>query len=515
MFRIPYFTKVALVLFVALITFGGIAVTLFLVFNQYNEQQITQTLHASLAQKIINDNPGLQSGEITSENLEHAFHNMMILGPSFEFYFLSETGQVETFAKNENPVLRHSVPIQPIKDFLSQQSPFPIKAIDPRAQKGEKVFSVAPVRVNDTIKGYLFIVIGGKQYEGVFAHFNDRHQLKLVALVLLLGLLFSFMIAMLALIKIFKPLRRLNEDMQRFNQEGLESSMIRLYPWPKDSTDDVEQLGHIFNQLLIRLKNQYTKIKSADEMRRELVSYVSHDLRTPLTALKGYLETWLLKNNNAHFIDTRIIERDLIEGALNNAKQMEKLVEQLFELAHLEGEQVKLNHEVIPVAELAQDVIQKLSLEASKSNITLDITPKDPSILVKADIQKLERALTNLIENAIRHTDTGGKIQIKFELQDTTVSIEVEDNGCGIPEDEISQVFEPHFRASNSHLSASGIGKGLGGLGLAITQRIIQLHGSQIEVLSEVGKGSAFKFKLPQDHYEQCILTHSTHRRAG
>ena len=225
-------------------------------------------------------------------------------------------------------------------------------------------------------------------------------------------------------------------------------------------------------------------------MRRELISYVSHDLRTPLASLQGYLETWHLKNKEL----TAQEGEDLINVAMKNAQHMSRLIEQLFELAHLDSETVTLNTEPLGIAEFAQDVLQKMALEASKKQVTLDIEPKDPSIMVMANIEKLENVFTNLIDNALRHCEAGDSIKIQIMPSSMTghLNVSVKDTGLGIAEQDLPLIFDAHFRASNS---VRGKGRN-SGLGLAISKRIIELHGSELKVTSTLGKGTQFSFDL-------------------
>ena len=141
---------------------------------------------------------------------------------------------------------------------------------------------------------------------------------------------------------------------------------------------------------------------------------------------------------------------------------------------------------------MAQDVLQKLSIDAQRKHITLTVEPKDPSIRVNADIEKLERVFTNLVDNAVRHCDEGDQVSIDLHVADGNVAVSVRDTGTGIPSADIDRLFEPHFRARNS-VKGKGVNSGLG---LAITQRILQLHGTEIGVKSILNEGTEFCFQL-------------------
>ena len=143
----------------------------------------------------------------------------------------------------------------------------------------------------------------------------------------------------------------------------------------------------------------------------------------------------------------------------------------MFELAHLDSENVQVNKEKFAIAELVQDVLFKFALHAKEKNISLDVDPKDSSILVFGDIEKLERAFTNLIENAIRHTNRGGRVLVKLSESGRFINVEVSDTGIGIPEGDIPHIFEPHFKAGNSVRENTAHG----GLGASNYEKIVKL----------------------------------------
>ncbi|MDE2430718.1 MAG: ATP-binding protein, partial [Burkholderiales bacterium] len=175
--------------------------------------------------------------------------------------------------------------------------------------------------------------------------------------------------------------------------------------------------------------------------------------------------------------------------------QLSTLVDQLVELARLEGGVETLRPEPIAIAELAQDVLSKFALRAREQDVHLQVTPQDASLMINADIGKLERVLTNLIDNSLRHTPRGGTISIELSRSrdNAILLITVRDTGSGIASEELERIFEPNFRGKN-HGNDNMVHLGLG---LAIVRRLLELHESSIQVTSQPGMGSAFNFGLP------------------
>ncbi|PCI45316.1 MAG: two-component sensor histidine kinase [Moraxellaceae bacterium] len=456
--------------------------------TQEYRNEVEQKLHLQLAAHIVEGNQLLKNGAIDQVALKKAFHSMMVLGPSFEFYIIGPQGEVKTYSADPNKIKRQRVSLGPIKTILSGGQNLPILGDDPRSISRQKIFSVAAITDNDRLVGYLYIIIGGEIYDGIMDLLGKSHIVKLSLWGVASSLIFGLVVILLLFSLLTRPLRRLSDDMQDFRKNGFAQGSLPTTEWNHNSADEIHRLGATFSEMAHTLKMQYQKVKDIDELRRELISYVSHDLRTPLTSLQGYLETW--QYNKDQLDDQE--EEELIGIALKNAKQISRLVEQLFELAHLDGDNVQLDIEPVPIAELAQDVLQKLSIDAHRKNITLTIEPKDPSIRVKADIEKLERVFTNLVDNAVRHCNEGDQVSIELQVSDENVAISVRDTGVGIPDADLEHLFEPHFRASNS-VKGKGVNSGLG---LAITQRILQLHGTEIGVKSILGEGTEFCFQL-------------------
>ncbi|MFT7184868.1 MAG: signal transduction histidine kinase [Pseudohongiellaceae bacterium] len=483
-----FYSKLALGL---LLSFSLIALLLTALVEQLTtnyQSEVEQKLHLELAEHIVQDDKLLKNGKVDRDALEHTFHSMMILGPSFELYVVTPQGQVTTYSADDDKIKRMQVDLKPIKEFLSSKRNLPIVGDDPRSEYRQKIFSVAEIIDDGELVAYLYIIIGGEIYDGVVDLLQNSHIIKLSFWGFIATLFFSLVVVLLLFAMLTRPIRRLATDMKLFRADGFEKGNMPDSEWDENSTDEIHRLGATFNEMASTLKEQYEKVRTTDELRRELISYVSHDLRTPLAALQGYLETWQLKKDKISESESA----ELIQIAANNAQHISSLVEQLFELAHLDSENASLILEPVSIAELAQDVIQKLALEANKKSLTLDVVPKDPALLVLANTEKMERVFTNLLENAIRHCELGGVVTIKMTVVASKLKISIKDDGCGIPPADLSHVFEAHYRAVNS---AQGT-RTNSGLGLAITRRIIELHQSKISVKSELGVGSTFDFEL-------------------
>jgi signal transduction histidine kinase len=231
-----------------------------------------------------------------------------------------------------------------------------------------------------------------------------------------------------------------------------------------------------------RIASQWSELSAQDQRRRELVANISHDLRTPLTSLHGYLETLRVKADRL----SRADQERYLDVALGQSRKVNRLAQELFELARLEHGGVKPARERFSLPELLQDVVQKFELpaQARSQRLLMEIAPELPP--VAGDIGMIERVLTNLLDNAIRHTPTGGIIRVQLRRESDAVRVQVADNGPGVPEPLRQGLFERPRMAAGPR---SG-----GGLGLLIVRRILQLHGSDIRLVEGAGQGAVFEF---------------------
>jgi signal transduction histidine kinase len=188
--------------------------------------------------------------------------------------------------------------------------------------------------------------------------------------------------------------------------------------------------------------------------------------------------------------------REYLEIALQHAKRLGRLVSDLFELAKLDAMNEPMERERMPIGELVQDIAQKYRLPAEERGVSFSADLGGELLWILADVGLIERALENVLDNALRYTPAGGKIDIRLEPFDQWLRIEVHDTGPGIAPSELPLVFDRFHRAQSPEGGSERSGAGLG---LAIAKRAVELHGGNIHCESTVGEGTTFRFELPAD----------------
>lgn len=345
---------------------------------------------------------------------------------------------------------RERVDLAPVHRLL-EGGTLPILGDDPRSTEGRKVFSAAPLRVNGKEVGFIYVVLQGEAHDQLVAQGSANSVLSTALWSIGLVALLCLVAGLVAFALITRPLRRLTEEVAGFDIHGTPGPAGPQPGAAQDSRDEIAVLDAAYRRMVARIGEQWRALTRQDQERRELIANVSHDLRTPLSSLHGYLETLLLKDA---VLDTT--ERRRYLGiALAQSQKVGELAQSLFELARLEYGFVQPEPEPFSMPDLVQDVFQKFELRAEARQVALraDFPARLP--VVQADLGMIERVLGNLLDNALRHTPEGGSIQVALAAAGNAVEVTVADTGPGIPADLREGLFERPFTVGGAAAAAA------------------------------------------------------------
>jgi signal transduction histidine kinase len=456
--------------------------------SKMHELEVVQGLSRDLAQHIAHDTVLMDSNGLMPGAVRELFSKLMLVNPSVEVYLLDTEGRIVGNAAPEGHLRREKVDLVPVQRLLADQ-PLPILGDDPRSVDGRKVFSAAPLKVNGKPAGYLYVVLLSEEHDRFAERGATSAALNTALLSIGLVALLCLIAGLTAFNLITRPLRRLTDTVSRFDIDGAPQ------PLPGPSTavdksadpDEIAVLDATFRQMQNRLGEQWRSLTRQDQERRELVANISHDLRTPLASLHGYLETLSLKDATLSAED----RRRYLGIALDQSRKVGGLAQSLLELVRLEHGFVQPVLERFSLIDLLQDIFQKFELAAEARHIELKASfmPNLPTVC--ADLGLIERVLTNLVDNALRHTPQGGEIAFDLKPRDALVEVTVSDTGPGIAPELREGLFLRPFNIGGARRD--------GGLGLRIVHRILQLHGRDIQLIEVTGRGATFRFTLPTD----------------
>ena len=482
--------KLALALFTLLLVLAVLFIGLTTWLLRAHDLEVRQRANTALADNVARSALLMLDGKTSDEALMECFKELVRLNPDIEAYLVSPDGHIITSSSSD--LVRSELSLGPIRAFLAG-APLPIYGDDPQQTDGRIVFSAAPLPDEQTPRAYLYLALqrdaGVTPWEmvGQIAQGSLAARFALWTTALVCAV--TFLLGVGLFLFLTRRLRRLTRVVERY-QPGV------ALPAPTSAgplSDEVDRLGSVFSQMTYTIEAQLRELKEADLQRRELITNVSHDLRTPLTSLRGYLETLQLKNGTL-----TLAEQERFLGvALRQSERLGVLIHELFELAKLDSGQVTPQREPFSLAELAQDVLAEFRLQAEAKGVRLEFEP-ERDVLVRGDVALLERVLANLLDNAVRHTPTGGTVALSLEsvssAAGSAVQTFVADTGEGISARDLPHIFERYYRPPEGHTgSCEGSGAGLG---LAIAKRILELHDSHFEVRSVLGQGTVFSFQL-------------------
>lgn len=477
------FLKISAVFFVLLAVIGIVYVYITIDYSNKYSDEVNQRINHNTAKNIVENSTNFYNGEVIKPALEEMFHHVRAINPGLEVYLLDTAGKIIAWYPPEKKILLHSVNLEPVLKFIGDNAIKCIKGDDPLNPGEQKVFSASPLTMNNMLYAYIYVVLAGQQYNAASDSLFSSYILQLSARTMLISIIATFLIGLLIIRVITKNYSKILSVMQQFKQGDL-SARIKV-----QSTGDEKQLAEMFNEMADILTSNIDKLKEVENLRRELIANVSHDLRTPIAIIRGYVETLQMKEETIS-IEER---KRYINTVRESAEKLEKLVNELFELSKLEANQVQAKKEPFIISELVSDISNKYHLIAKTKNISINAVVSKELPPVFADVSLIERVMQNLIDNALKFTPEGGTIIIRTMKNSTTdVQVSISDNGIGIPENEREQIFARYYKANNfTDLKNST------GLGLAIAKKILDLHNSTLDLISKENSGSSFIFRLP------------------
>ena len=468
----------------------GLSYTIFASYMiQQINQQSQQLINHDLAKNLVNDKKIVHHGKIDEKAMKETFMQYMTINPSIEIYYLDLQGNILAYSAEPDKVKRNAVDLEPILKSIKTKTDLTLYGDDPRSHDTKKAFSVTPIPSKEDTMGYLYVVLQGEQLTDALNVQSQNTIVYLGGIVMVGSLFIGLIIGLYLFYRINQRIKKLQTKLTSFIDNDFSSSHANYFSLnsliPGDEISDLEK--HIA-LMASHIQQQLSALKQQDKLRREMVANISHDLRTPLASLQGYLETLKIKYN--HLSSREVNDYLTITG--KQAKGLQKLIDALFELARLDASEQQPEMVNFPLLDLTYDVIAKFEIKAQKKQIQLIINSESNNPMVYADLGLIERVLDNLVNNAIYYSHSNSIIKINIAApEDGILTVNVIDSGCGIPEDQQELVFERFHQANTPERK-----DGHAGLGLCIVKKIIELHHQTIWVESKPEQGTRFNFTL-------------------
>ena len=283
------YTKLAIVLLLLFVLLGVTILIVTQFASDMYQQEVVQKLNRDLAKQIVAQKILMENNQISEKGLKDVFSMLMVVNPSIEIYLLDPAGKILAFSAPPGKVKLDRVDLAPIKKWFEDDIVYPLTGDDPRNPARKKVFSAARIPEQGQLQAYLYIILGGEIFDSIAQHLRGSYIMQLSAWWIRARLLLALIPGLLLFAYLTRRLKRLATAMNSFDMTQTPSRLQSIHTQDRQHGDDIDRLAFTFKQLVDRIQIQMENLKQADTMRRELVANVSHDLRTPLATLQGYI----------------------------------------------------------------------------------------------------------------------------------------------------------------------------------------------------------------------------------
>ncbi|MFM9270241.1 sensor histidine kinase [Halomonas elongata] len=476
------YARIALVYLTGLLLLS--VVVAWFAISQFDQlgRELQQRQEADLADNLAEAMaPALRSG-VDSDAAHEMARHIVSINPSLSLYVLDEGGRVIADYAEPACALGSRVALSSLEALLGEDPMLPVLADSPcSGQPG--VFSVARIEYGpDGAPGYLYADLNNATHTSMTAMLRTSSITRTLVAAGLLALALSGLLGLLWFALLTRRFSRLTSVVQRFAAGEYRARIA------EPRSDEIGQLGRAFNDMAGTIEAQLVALRETDRQRRELVANLSHDFRTPLTSLRGYVEQ-LQRRESLSDEERRVA----LTAIFDNAERLTRLARQLSTLARLDAYDQPLRREPFALAELVHDIVGKFQPQAERLGVSLrvDVDPALP--WVEADLGLVDRALSNLIDNALIAAAPQGRVWLAGEASGRGVRIAVSDDGDGIAAADLPLVTQRFYRTASSRARGEG-----SGLGLSIVRDICERHGTTLEIDSQEGAGTTVALTLPR-----------------
>ncbi|MEO6670562.1 MAG: HAMP domain-containing sensor histidine kinase [Ferruginibacter sp.] len=475
------FRRFALLIFCITTLMGVLFTIITYLATNYYHQASTELLNKDVAAHIAKFTSPFTSGGISREKANDVFQNAMVLSPASEVYFLDTTGKVIYFHAPEAEIKAWHIGLEGIKNYIDTKGEKYIRGMDPKDPGNKKIFSAAVVQDGNRKLGYIYVILDSRKAENIMELLFGSHVMRLVIQAFVIIILLSLIFSLLYVRRISKNFQSMIGVLEKFEAGNYSAR------FDDRINDELQPVTHAFNKMASLLSNTIEQLTRSEQERKNFIAGISHDLRTPLSIARGYVETLMLGSSASQNQPEQQQRLQLIHSKV---LQIENMVAQLFELSKMEAVAFTTNKEPFVLSEIVQESVDGFQAKAIEKNITLNCIRSSEHVWIKADVAMFERVIQNLVENAIKNTEEPGCVTVSITAENGSVVFKVENDGEKLSLPLLEWANDSKETTERIKPSQNA------GLGLFIVQKILQLHNSQLQAYSSAGKNS-FLFSYP------------------
>ena len=445
-------------------------------------QETTQRLNAHVAEHMLLEVNPFKDGEVNEEALGKIMHSMMAVNPGLEVYLIDPSGSILSYVVLDKKVRLNSIDLSPVKKFIAADGEAFVLGDDPRQPGETTIFSATEVREDGELLGYVYMVLASEKYENISEALAAGYFMRIGSSAFAITLIFAFGLGILLIYFLTRSIRKMARTMQSFARGNYDKRIA------VSRKDELAVIGHSFNFMADTIVKNMEDLKQVDRLRRELVANVSHDLRSPMAVINGYIETLVMKEDNL----SPEQRKKYLDIVFRSSQKLNGLVSDLFELSKLESGQVKLEKEKLALSEQVEAISEEYRVLAAKKGVNIRASlPQNKDLTVLADAKMLSRVFHNLLDNALKFAPAEGSINIRMEEENGALTTTVSNTAEDIDNKSLKHFFDRNYQGSDANAEKGA------GLGLTIVKKILDLHDSIISVSKSSGNEIQFSFSLP------------------
>ena len=442
----------------------------------------TELLNKDVAAHIAKFTSPFEGNIINKSKADSVFYNAMVVSPSIEVYFLDTSGKVIYFESPDSAIKLWQIPLDNINKLILSKGKTYILSPDPKDPQHNKIFSAAEVIKDNKNLGYIYVILGSKEYNNTSELLFTSHAAKLALEAFAIIIIASFTISFYYIKRLQRRYNAVVSVLEEYKQGNFDAR------FNNNKNDEFTPVTSSFNAMAELLSQNIFQLKKAENERKNFIANISHDLRTPLSIASGYAET--LVNQEDKITSNK--QKEYLQLVVSKLKQIENMVMQLFELSRLDAIDFKPEKEPFIFSEILQEITSSFAMAAEQKNIKLTCVGCQEVIWTNGDIKMMERVLQNLISNAIKNTPDYGHITIELQQCNQQLTVIFENDGKPM-----SQALLNWINSSEKVNALQSQSKPHTGLGLMIVKRILELHNSKLVADTNTRVGNLFSFTLP------------------
>lgn len=443
----------------------------------------TELLNKDVAAHIAKFTSPFEEGGINKRKADSVFYSAMVVSPSIEVYFLDNTGKVIYYEAPDTAIKLWHIPLENIDNLIAAKGETYVTSPDPKYPDQYKIFSASEVYHDSKKIGYIYVILGSKEYNNINELLFKSHAGTLALQAFFIVVLLSVLLSFFYIKRLQRKYDAVLQVLEKYRQGYFETRFIT------QSQDEFAPITGSFNKMAELLSHNIEQLKKVELERKTFIANISHDLRTPLAIASGYAETIIGNYDKKVALPE---QKNYMQLVLNKLKQVEIMVLQLFELSQMDSVDFEPKKEPFVLAEILQEITAGFQITATNKNISLKCNTGNDLQWIDADVKMVERIVQNLTENAIKNTPDNGIITIVLTHENNNLKVVFENTGEPMPAALVSWINDD---SDTTNLQSRPTGRK--GLGLAIVKRILKLHNASLFTGIKEGTTNYFVFYLP------------------